>query len=114
MNSEKTLYKTTRVVWYFFSVIEALLLFRFLLKLLAANPGAGFTNLIYSLSSGFVAPFRFVFEANTLGGVVFEWSTLLAMAVYWFAAWGIVKLIVMGRDVSHVEAERGLESQDKA
>ena len=114
MTNEKALYRTTQVTWYVFYILEALLLFRFTLKLLGANAGAGFTNLIYSITSVPLAPFRFVFDSNSVGGSVFEWSTLLSMLVYWFIAWGIVKLIVMGRDVGRHEAERGLKEQDNA
>lgn len=114
MTNETALYRTTRTVWYIFYALEALLLFRFVLKLLAANPGAGFTNFIYTVSSVPLAPFRYVFETNSVGSSVFEWSTLLAMLVYWFLAWGIVKLLVMGRDIDQTEAERGLEMQDNS
>lgn len=112
MTNEKTLYKSTKLIWYIFYVIETLLLLRFVLKLLAANPGAGFTQFIYSLSSVFVAPFRFVFGNNAIGGSVFEWSTLLAMGVYWILFWGIIKLVVMNRPIDERTAEEGLEVQD--
>ncbi|OGG87701.1 hypothetical protein A2592_01010 [Candidatus Kaiserbacteria bacterium RIFOXYD1_FULL_42_15] len=112
MNNEKTLYKTTRVIWYVFYVLEALLLFRFILKLLGANAAAGFTNFIYSLSYVPLAPFRLVFGTNSVGGSTLEWSTLLAMLVYWVVAWGIIKLVVMNRPLDEREAERGLEMQD--
>lgn len=112
MTNEKALYKSTKVIWYFFYVIETLLLFRFLLKLFAANPSAGFTNFIYTLSSIFMAPFRFVFQNNAVGGSVFEWSTLLAMLVYWVLFWGIIKLVLVNRPVDQVDAKVGLEVQD--
>jgi hypothetical protein len=114
MTDEKTLYKTTRLIWYLFYLLEVLLFFRFMLKLLSANPGAGFTNLIYSITAIPLAPFRFVFETNSVGSSIFEWSTILAMLVYWFVTWGIVKLVVMGREVNPHEAERSLEAQDNA
>lgn len=114
MTNETVLYRTTRYIWYVFYALEALLLFRFVLKLLAANAGAGFTNFIYTVSSVPLAPFRYVFNANSVGSSVFEWSTLLAMLVYWFIAWGIVKLVVMGREIDEREAERSLEMQDNA
>ena len=113
--SETTaLYRTTRIVWYVFYVLEALLAFRFFLKLFAANPAAGFTDVIYSLSAIPLAPFRFVFSNNAVGSSVFEWSTLLAMAVYWVVVWGLVKLVLMGRTVNPQRAEASLEHQDSA
>ena len=108
------MYRTTRVIWYIFSAIEALLLLRLILRLLAANPGAGFTQLVYSLSSIFLAPFQYVFGTPSVGGSALELSTVLAMVVYWIIAWGIVKLIVMNRPVSTYEAQRELNEQDNA
>lgn len=110
----KPLYRGTQIVWYIFSVIEALLLFRFLLKLLGANPAAGFTDLIYTLSYPFAAPFLLVVRSTQVSGSVFEWTTLLAMLVYWVLAWGIVRLFVMGKPVSNVEANVKLQEQDAA
>jgi hypothetical protein len=110
----RPLYRGTQIAWYIFYVIEALLLFRFLLKLLAANSGAGFTDFIYTVSYPFVAPFLLVFRASTAGGSVVEWSTLLAMLVYWVLVWGIIRLIVMGKPVTPVEAKVKLERQDVA
>lgn len=106
------LYRGTQVVWYIFSVIEALLVFRFLLKLLGANPDAGFTAFIYILSYPFAAPFLYVVRSTQVSGSVFEWTTLLAMLVYYIAAWGIVRLFVMGKPVSRAEADVKLQEQD--
>ncbi len=112
MTNEKSLYKTTRIVWYVFYVIETLLVFRFVLKLFAANSAAGFTSLIYGTTSIFLQPFKFVFGNDSLGNNIFEWSTLLAIFVYWVLFWGIIKIIVMNRRVDESEAEKGLELQD--
>src|SRR5690606_40163802 len=90
----KNRFLATRIVGYVFYVLEVLLGFRFILKLLGANPGAGFTDIVYTLSSIPLAPFRFVFSNDAVGGSVVEWSTLLAMAVYWVLVWGIVKLVL--------------------
>ena len=112
MEETKTIFNATRIVWYIFYVLEVLLAFRFILKLLGANPSAGFTELIYALSSVPLAPFRLVFGTNAVGASVFEWSTLLAMAVYWVLVWGIIKLVLMGRTVNTHKAENALEQQD--
>src|SRR5664280_1107750 len=88
----KPLYRGTQVVWYILGLIEVLLVFRFFLKLLAANPSAGFSSFIYNVSYPFTAPFLTVFHITQVEGSIFEWTTLLAMFVYWLIAWGIVKL----------------------
>ncbi|MEX2014174.1 MAG: YggT family protein, partial [Parcubacteria group bacterium] len=84
----KPLYRGTQIVWYILGILEALLAFRFVLKFLGANPGAGFTNFIYSSTSLFVAPFQNVFGVSQVDGSIFEWTTLLAMLVYWLVAMG--------------------------
>lgn len=109
----KPLYRGTQVVWYVLGVIEVLLAFRFVLKLLGANAAAGFTSFIYNLTYLFVAPFLAVFRSTrVVEGSVFEWTTLLAMLVYWVIAIGIIKLFLMGRTVSTTEAAAKLDRQD--
>src|SRR3989344_6489942 len=88
----KPLYRGTQIVWYILGVLEVLLAFRFVLKLLGANPGAGFTNFIYKTTYVFAAPFLSVFKITRVEGSVFEWTSILAMLVYWLIAWGIIKL----------------------
>ena len=46
-------------------------------------------------------------------GSVFEWTTLLAMFVYWVIAFGIIKLFLMGKTVSTPEAAAKMDSQEK-
>ena len=58
----KPLYRGTQIVWYILGLLEALLAFRFVLKLLAANPSAGFSSFIYAVSYPFTAPFNTVFR----------------------------------------------------
>ena len=100
----KPLYRGTQIVWYIVGIIEVLLALRFVLKLLGANAGAGFTNFIYSASWFLAAPFYSVFHISQIEGNVFEWTSLLAMAVYGLIGWGIVKLFLMGKTVSTPEA----------
>jgi hypothetical protein len=108
----KPLYRGTQIVWYILNIVEVLLAFRFVLRLLGANPAAGFTQFVYSLSYIFYQPFIAVFSPTYAAGAVFEWTTLLAMLVYWLVAWGIVRLIVMGKPVSEFEAHAKLSRQD--
>lgn len=110
--STKPLYRGTQIVWYILGVIEVLLAFRIVLKMLAANAGAGFSNLVYSVSYPLVAPFLSVFGKTQIAGSVFEWTTLLAMFVYWVLAVGIIKLFLMGKTVSTPEAAVQLQHQE--
>lgn len=108
----KPLYRGTQIVWYILGIIEVLLLFRFILKLLGANPGAGFSSFIYGVTYIFSAPFLTVFRVTSIEGSIFEWTTLLAMIVYWIIAWGIVRLLLIGKTVPTPEAADKLKNQD--
>jgi len=108
----KPLFRGMQVVWYVLGIIEVLLAFRFVLKLLGANPAAGFTAFIYGITYALAAPFLTVFRTARVEGSVFEWSTLLAMLVYLIIAWAISKLLLMGRSVSTPEAAAKLDQED--
>lgn len=108
----KPLYRGTQIVWYILGFVEVLLLFRFVLKLLAANSGAGFTKFIYGITQIFVVPFISVFRTSYAENNVFEWTTLLAMLVYWVVAWGIIKVFLMSKTVSTPEAAVKLNNQE--
>ncbi len=90
--------RVVRIVYFVFGVIEVLLALRFVLKLLGANPGAGFVNAIYAVSGVFNAPFAGIFSNSTTKGAettaVFEPSSLIAILVYTLIAYGIVKLLM--------------------
>jgi len=109
--STKPLYRGTQIVWYVLGVLEVLLAFRFVLKLLGANPAAGFSSFIYSLSYPFTLPFSSVFGVSQVSGSVFEWTTLLAMAVYWLVAFGLIKILTMSKAVTTPEAAVKLDNQ---
>ena len=95
---DATSYQTAGYLVYFiFGLLEILLAFRFVFKLLGANPSTGFVDFIYNLSAIFVAPFAGIFNTSLANGDVttsiFEPATLVALVVYAVLAWGIVALI---------------------
>ena len=114
--SVKPLYRGTQVVWYILGIIEALLGFRFILRLIAANPAAGFTDFIYTVTQPLVQPFNNIVrvarvEGNSATSVI-DWNILIAMAVYWLLAWAIVRLFFMGRPVSETEADYEIRKEN--
>lgn len=111
--STKPIYRGTQIVWYILYIIEAFLAFRFVMKLLDANEGAGFTSFVYGVTYVFATPFLNVFSVSSVAGSVFEWTTLLAMVVYWIVAMGIIKLFLIGKTVSTPEAAVKLEEEEK-
>ncbi len=113
-SSTKPLYRGTQIVWYILGIVEVLLAFRFVLKLLGANAGAGFTSFVYGITYVFATPFLTVFRSSQIvTGSIFEWTTLLAMVVYWIIAIGIIKLFLMGRTVSTPEAAVKLNREER-
>lgn len=111
-SSTKPLYRGTQIVWYILGLIEILLAFRFVLKLLGANPNAGFSSFIYDVTNIFAAPFLNVFSISKVAGSIFEWTTILAIFVYWVIAFGIIKLFLMSKTVSTPEAAVKLDEQE--
>ncbi|HEY5220873.1 MAG TPA: YggT family protein [Candidatus Paceibacterota bacterium] len=109
----KPLFRATQVVWYLCDLLEIILIFRFFLRFAGANPDAGFTSFVYSISWPFVEPFFAVFRTTVVAGSVVEWTTVLAMIVYSVIAWGIVSLLLMGKTVSTPEAAAALEDQNQ-
>lgn len=109
----KSIYLGTQITWYILGLLNVLLVFRFILKLLAANSSAGFSKFIYTLSYPFAAPFLNVFRTSKVEGSVFEWTTILAMFVYSLVAWGIVKIFFMSKTISTQEAAVKLNEDNK-
>lgn len=112
---KKTLFYAYLAVWYIFGFIEIVLAFRFVLKLLGANPEAGFTKLVYGISSPFAGPFLNIFHATANQGVettsFFEWSTLVAAVVYVVITWGIIKIFKLGKPTDAAEVVNTVDRQ---
>ena len=89
--------RAAMITYLVVGIVEALLITRVILKLLAANPEAGFVRFIYDRSALFVAPFQGIFPTPATHNSVLELSSLVAMAVYALFAWGIVRLIATFR-----------------
>lgn len=85
------------IIYFIFGILEILLGFRFVLKLLGANPASDFVSFIYAVTAPFVAPFTGIFRRGVTEGIettsVLEPATIVAMIVYALVAWGIVKLV---------------------
>lgn len=96
--TEATSSQTAEYLIYFaFGLLESLLAFRLILKLTGASMSSGFVSTIYGLTGIFILPFEGIFKrwfAQGVGtGAVLEPSTLVAIVVYIFLGWGIVKLV---------------------
>lgn len=109
MGTKKVIFRTYQVVWYVLGVIEILLTFRFILKLVGANPLSGFTGFIYSLSHPFSSPFLGIIASSVSGNSVVEWSTLIAMSVYPVIVWLITEFFQIIKPVNKQEIEQKVD-----
>ncbi len=84
-----------RIVYFFLDLIEILLILRFALRALGANPLNGFVSFIYSLTLPLIKPFTGIFAipAASVGPSVIEWATVFAAIIYALIAYIIVRLI---------------------
>jgi hypothetical protein len=87
------------LVYFLVGVVETLLGFRFVLRLLGANPVSGFVRFVYSITQLLILPFEGIFRRAATTGVettaFFEPATLVAMVVYALVGWGIIQLIAI-------------------
>ncbi len=86
-------YKLAQLVWLFFIILEVLLALRIGLKLIGANPGSFFTALVYAVTDIFLFPFAGIVASPSIGNMVIEISTFIAMVVYILIGWVIDRLI---------------------
>ncbi len=91
-------FQVTRIIWTLVGILEIALGLRFVLKLIAANPDAGFARAMYGLTQPFLAPFAALVGTPTSGGTVLEVTTLIAMAVYALLAWIVARVIQIATD----------------
>ena len=109
---KKDIFRIYQVLWYLLALLEILLAFRFFFKLTGANPNSGFVNFIYSFTDAFAGPFLTIFSATPAQGAettsYFEWSTLIAAAVYALIVWGIIKLFQFAKPTNPEEVEAGV------
>jgi hypothetical protein len=86
-------------VYYILGVLETLLAFRLVLKLLGANPASGFVSMVYGITDVLLLPFTGIFRSASTEGIetasVLEPATIIAMIVYAVIGWGIAKLVTM-------------------
>lgn len=85
--------KATQIIWLVTGILEILIGIRFVLKLLGANPEAGFAQFVYGMTAVFLVPFNALFGSPSAAGSVLEVSALVAMLVYALGAWIVVRVM---------------------
>ena len=71
-----------KIVWYAVWLLLVLLAFRFVLKLLGADPASRFASAIYQMTFPLVSPFLGIIPTPQFGPAVIEGFTLIAMICY--------------------------------
>jgi hypothetical protein len=111
MDSSSNSYETNpslygRLLQGAINVIEILLGFRFALKFIGSDPHVGLNLYIYKITQPFAAPFLKALGIYKEEGSVLEWTTLVAMVIYWIIAWLIIKIFLTDDTVSTAESEK--------
>jgi hypothetical protein len=74
-------------------ILNGLIGLRFLLKLMAANPANAFAQMIYFLTTQFLAVFVGLTQTPSFEGFEIEFYDLIAIMVYSVLAWAIIRLL---------------------
>jgi uncharacterized protein YggT (Ycf19 family) len=86
-------YRLAQLIYVVFGIGITLIVIRIILKALAANPGAGFTSLIYNITDPLVAPFQGVFSTPRSHDSVLDLAAILAIIVYALLTWLVARLV---------------------
>lgn len=79
---------------WFITVLEIILTIRFVLKLIGADPLNLFAGFLYALTDIILFPFNSIVHTPSIhANQAFEWSTLIAMVIYWLVFWAIRRFL---------------------
>jgi len=100
--------RTVELIYLVFGIINGLLLIRVVLKLLGANPLAGFTSFVYGITDVFMAPFRNLLPTVGSNQSQLEMSAVIAVLVYALIGWVVARIvnIMFSRDVTVARSSR--------
>jgi hypothetical protein len=96
-HDHKWYFQTRNAIYYVLGVIEVMLAFRLVFKLLGASTTSPFVNFLYYVTKPFIMAFAGIFETLsekvTATQFVLEPATIIAMIVYAVIARGLVSLV---------------------
>lgn len=87
------IHRINQVIWLLFGFLEALIAIRIVLRLIGANPGAVFTQIVYGTTDVFLWPFNAIIQNPGVGAYQLEITSIIAMIVYALIAWGLTRLL---------------------
>jgi uncharacterized protein YggT (Ycf19 family) len=86
-------WRPVQLVYLVFGVISGLLLIRLVLKLLGANPHAGFASWTYNVTAFFLAPFQSLLPTIGNEQSQLEMSVVVAILVYALIGYALARLV---------------------
>ena len=87
--------RAMEAIYLVFGIIDGLLLIRLVLKLLGANPHAGFATLTYGVTDFLLAPFHGLLPTIVNGQSVLELSLVFAILIYSLIALALARLVAI-------------------
>lgn len=97
LNTRNENFTAQRIIGILFGIIEIVLAFRLIFKLLGANAESGFVQVLYSVTQPVVGLFEGIFNQKSIGtsetAGILEPETLLAMVVIGLVGLVVLKLI---------------------
>ena len=87
--------KLNDFIQWFITVLEVTLAIRFILKLIGADPNNLFAGFLYALTDIVLFPFSTIVHSPSIHPPyqAFEWSTLIAMAIYALIFWAVGRFL---------------------
>lgn len=96
--------RVQRLIYTLVGILDALLILRVLLSLVAANAANPIAHFVYSVTAPFIAPFRGLLNIHPHVGVVrFEFETIIAIVAYSLIAWGAIHLLSVGKHDPNID-----------
>lgn len=85
--------RVANFIWLLFGILEGMIGIRILLKLIGANPGNTFAKFVYNITQPFLFMFEGLISDPSFDNIVFELHAIIALLVYAFAAWTLVRMV---------------------
>ncbi len=108
-NKKKTIFRYNQIIWYILVLIEILIFFRAIFKMIGANSTSGFVSFIYGITEVLVFPFRGIVTTTSNNTSIFEWYLIFAAVVYLLIAAGITYLAQFIKPLTPREVEEGVD-----
>ncbi len=86
-------FTVNQMIWLLFGILEGLIILRVGLKLIAVNPANSLASPVYGVTDLFLGPFWGLTGTLSYAGFILEIPSMVAILVYAFLAWVLVKIV---------------------